>query len=83
MQVEPARHQFHGVALEVAPVIMVGKARRGNARPGGQRPQCRYVLFAERLINCQELVVLVFAQETLTPPPFRSHPRQPDFLQNL
>ena len=62
MQVEPALHQLSGVALEIAPVIVIGETCGGDPRPRRQASQGRPVRLAERPVDGLEFVILVLAQ---------------------
>src|SRR5215471_28608 len=59
--IEVAVHQGRGVALEVAPVVRIGEARRRDLGPRGQGPQLTHLLLAEGAVDRAELVILIFA----------------------
>ena len=63
VQIEPALHHPSGTTLQRAPVIFVGKARGGNARPRRHRPQGLPVRLVQWTVDCLELVILVLAQK--------------------
>ena len=66
-----ALHQTPGIALEVPPVVMVDETGGGDAGAGRQGAQLRLLGRVERPIDSLELVVLVFAHDTLERPRVR------------
>ena len=61
MGVVVALHHLAWVAAEVAPVVLVGEGGGGDPGPGGQRADLGLLPFIQRVVDGQELVVLVFA----------------------
>src|SRR3546814_17078512 len=58
MEVEPLLHELAGVALEVAPFVVVGEAGCRDSRPRCVRSQCLVRRPVERQVGSLELVVL-------------------------
>jgi len=65
MQIEPLLHQLARIASEVAEIVVVGEARRANARSRGNRPQSLLGASIERPVDGQEFVILIFAHKSL------------------
>ena len=62
MQVEPAFHQLSGIALEVAPVVVIDETRGADPGPGGQPAQLPAVRLLQGPVDGLKLVVLIDAQ---------------------
>ena len=63
--VEVAFHQLLGAAAEIAVVVLIDEPGGGNIRAARQLPQFSALLVGERLVECEELVVLVLAHAYL------------------
>lgn len=66
VQVEPEVYEPLQVALEVAPLAMVGEARGGAPAPRRQLAERRHVPQAKRAVDRPKLVVSIFTSRTLS-----------------
>ena len=64
-RVEVAFHQLLGAAAEIAVVVLIDEPGGGNLRAARQLPQFSTLLFGERLVEREELVVLILAHTYL------------------
>jgi hypothetical protein len=67
MQVEPALHQFAGIAFEISPVVVVGEPRLRDFRARRNPPQRLLRRLVQRLVDRLEFVILIFAHEMALP----------------
>jgi hypothetical protein len=65
MGVEIPLHQFFGVALETAPIILIGETHRRNCGPRRKRAQLSYLVLCQWSVDGEKFVILIFTHDSV------------------